>query len=66
MTPGYPLSYLLGKHLILGLKKEIKQKMGNEFDEKIFHDTITATGYLPLSMVRKVFDQKLNKRKAPA
>ena len=59
-TPGYPLSYLLGKHLILKLKEEVKQKMGSGFDEKFFHDTIAFNGYLPLSMVRKVFDEKIS------
>jgi uncharacterized protein (DUF885 family) len=63
-TPGYPLSYLLGKHLILQLKKEMKQKMGSKFDEKLFHDTITANGYLPISLLRTVFDQKLRQSKA--
>jgi len=58
-TPGYPLSYLLGKHLILKLKEEVKQKMGEKFDEKFFHDTITANGYLPISMLRKIFDMKI-------
>ena len=58
-TPGYPLSYLLGKHLILKLKEEVKKKMGEKFDEKFFHDTITANGYLPISMLRKVFDMKI-------
>lgn len=60
-TPGYPLSYLLGKHLILNLKEEIKQKMGDKFDEKFFHDTIIANGYLPISMLRKIFQQKMSK-----
>jgi uncharacterized protein (DUF885 family) len=60
-TPSYALSYLLGKHLILKLKEELKQKMGDKFDEKFFHDTITANGYLPISMLRKVFDQKIGK-----
>ena len=60
-TPGYPLSYLLGKHLILQLKREVEQKMGNKFDEKSFHDTIIANGYLPMSMVRKVFEQKIGR-----
>jgi uncharacterized protein (DUF885 family) len=62
-TPGYPLSYLLGKHLILELKQELKQKMGAGFDEKLFHDTITANGYLPISLLRKVFEQNMPKRK---
>jgi uncharacterized protein (DUF885 family) len=57
-TPGYPLSYLLGKHLILQLKRDVKKRMGSKFDEKSFHDTITANGYLPMSMLRKVFEQK--------
>ena len=58
-TPGYPLSYLLGKHLILQLREEVKRKMGSKFNEKLFHDTITENGYLPVSMLRKVFDQKI-------
>jgi uncharacterized protein (DUF885 family) len=64
-TPGYPLSYLLGKHLILQLKREVEQKMGNKFDEKFFHDTIIANGYLPMSMVRKVFEQKIGRLENP-
>jgi uncharacterized protein (DUF885 family) len=55
-TPSYALSYLLGKHLILQLRKEVKTKMGKEYNEKFFHDTITANGYLPFWMLRKVFD----------
>jgi uncharacterized protein (DUF885 family) len=62
-TPGYALSYLLGKHLILNLKEELKRKMGDRFNEKFFHDTITTNGYLPISMLRKVFDQEIGKLK---
>lgn len=62
-TPSYSLSYLLGKHLILELKEQVKQKMGDKFSEKFFHDTITANGYLPMSMLRKVFNQKISKLK---
>jgi uncharacterized protein (DUF885 family) len=53
--PGYPLSYLLGKHMLLKLKEEVHQQMGDKFDERIFHDTITANGYLPISLLRKIF-----------
>jgi uncharacterized protein (DUF885 family) len=60
-TPGYALSYLLGKHLILKLKEEVKKKMGNKFDEKFFHDTIAANGYLPIAMLHRLFDQKISK-----
>jgi uncharacterized protein (DUF885 family) len=63
-TPGYALSYLLGKHLILQLREDVKQKAGAKYNEKFFHDTITANGYLPISLLRKVFDQKIVKLKA--
>jgi uncharacterized protein (DUF885 family) len=33
--------------------------MGEKFDEKFFHDTITANGYLPICMLRKIFDMKI-------
>jgi len=63
-TPGYQLSYLLGKHLILQLKKEVKQKMGNRYSDRFFHDTITANGYMPISLVRRVFEQKIGRIEA--
>jgi uncharacterized protein (DUF885 family) len=58
-TPGYPLSYLLGKHLILRLRKDIRRNMGATFTDKFFHDTITANGYLPIAMVRSIFELKI-------
>ena len=60
-SPGYPLSYLYGKHLIMRLRDEIKKKMGSKYSDKFFHDTITANGYLPISLLRKVFDFKIAK-----
>jgi hypothetical protein len=62
-SPGYPLSYLTGKHLILQLREEIKSKMGARFTEKFFHDTITANGYLPITLLREVFNRKIPKLK---
>jgi len=57
-TPGYALSYLLGKHLILQLKQDVKKRMGDKFAEKLFHDTVIANGYLPFSLLRNIFNQK--------
>lgn len=64
LTPSYPLSYLLGKHLILKLKDEVKKKMGDKFSERFFHDTVVANGELPIFLLSKVFDMKLAQRKA--
>ena len=63
-SPSYPLSYLLGKHLILALREEVMQKTGTKYNEKFFHDTITANGYLPISLLREVFDQEIVKLRA--
>jgi uncharacterized protein (DUF885 family) len=59
LTPGYPLSYLIGKHLILKLRSDIEKRMSKRFSEKFFHDTITANGELPISLLREIFDMKL-------
>ncbi|UCG44693.1 MAG: DUF885 domain-containing protein, partial [Candidatus Bathyarchaeota archaeon] len=58
-SPGYPLSYLLGKHLMLKLRDDVKAKMGEKFNEKFFHDTVIANGYLPMSKLRETFAQRL-------
>ena len=60
-SPGQPLSYLLGKHFILKLRDEIKEKMGGKYSEKFFHDTMIENGYLPNSMIKDVFELKLAK-----
>ena len=58
-TPGYPLSYLLGKHLILQLREEVKRKMGSKYSDRFFHDTVAANGFLPISLLKEVFNQKI-------
>lgn len=63
-TPGYALSYLLGKHLILQLRKEVKQELGNKYSDKFFHNVILENGYLPVSLLRKVFKQRIIKLKS--
>jgi len=50
--------------LILKLKKEVKQKMGDKFSERIFHDVLTANGELPMFLLRKAFDMKIAQLKA--
>lgn len=60
-TSGYALSYLLGKHLVLRLRDEVKERMGDRYNEKFFHDTIAENGYLSISLLREVFEQRLTK-----
>ena len=53
-TPGYQLSYLLGKVLILGLREEERRRLGPDFSLKAFHDTLLRNGSLPISFHRRL------------
>ncbi len=53
-TPGYQLSYLLGKVLILGLREEEKRRRGADFSLLAFHDTLLRNGSLPISFHRRL------------
>ncbi|MFO8110553.1 MAG: DUF885 domain-containing protein [Thermoplasmata archaeon] len=58
-NPAYQLSYLLGKHMILELKEEVKEKMGDRYSEKFFHDTILYTGSVPIKYLRERFYERI-------
>ena len=58
-NPAYQLSYLLGKVMIKDLKEDIREKMGDDFSEKFFHDTILYSGSVPIKYLRKIFDKKI-------
>ena len=53
-TPGYQLSYLLGKVLILGLREDEKRRRGAAFSLRAFHDTLLTNGSLPISFHRRL------------
>jgi uncharacterized protein (DUF885 family) len=53
-TPGYQLSYLLGKVLIVGLREEERRRLGPGFSLKAFHDTLLRNGSLPISFHRRL------------
>ncbi|MFQ6134708.1 MAG: DUF885 domain-containing protein [Nitrososphaerales archaeon] len=53
-TPGYQLSYYLGKHLIKGLKKDAEKLWGDQYSDRRFHDLILGSGGLPIKLLKKV------------
>jgi uncharacterized protein (DUF885 family) len=57
--PSYPLSYLLGKHMIKDLKKKVKDTMGSRFSDKFFHDTIIYEGTMPIALMEEIFEHKI-------
>ncbi len=53
-TPGQALSYMIGRHLVLDLRKNLEGKLGEKFDEKKFHDIVAGYGNLPFSLIKEV------------
>jgi len=51
-TPGYGICYLIGRHMVMELKQELKQKLGPRFSEKRFHDLVAENGNLPFYLAR--------------
>jgi uncharacterized protein (DUF885 family) len=54
--PGQALAYKLGQLEILKLREEARQKLGNKFDIRAFHDEVLGNGALPLD----VLDSEVN------
>ncbi len=52
--PSYPLSYLLGRTLLLGLRADEQRRLGDRFSLKGFHDTLLRNGSLPVSFHRRL------------
>ena len=52
--PTYPLSYLLGRTLLLELRSDEQRRLGDRFDLKGFHDTLLRNGSLPISFHRRL------------
>jgi uncharacterized protein (DUF885 family) len=51
VLPGQACSYKIGQMKILALRKEAKERLGDQFDLRKFHSEILERGVLPLSML---------------
>ena len=58
-NPGYQLSYLVGKHLIQALQRDVKKRLGKAYSDKFFHDTILYSGSLPMRYMRQILEYKV-------
>ncbi len=52
--PTYPLSYLLGRTLLLELRADEQRRLGDAFSLRGFHDTLLRNGSLPISFHRRL------------
>jgi uncharacterized protein (DUF885 family) len=53
-TPTYPLSYMLGKVLLLELRADETRRLGDHFSLQAFHDALLRHGSLPISFHRRL------------
>lgn len=66
MSPGYPLSYLYGKKMLLELRKWTASKMGKRFSDRFFHDAVLSAGSLPMALMKKELEWRIREaRSAP-
>ena len=54
-TPGYQLSYLYGKHLLLQLREQRRRREGAAFDLRAFHDRLLYAGGVPAAFWEALF-----------
>jgi uncharacterized protein (DUF885 family) len=54
--PGQALAYKLGQLEILRLRAEAKEKLGERFDIRAFHDAVLSNGAIPLPLLRRAID----------
>jgi len=57
VLPGQATSYKIGMLDIQRLRKHVKQKLGEKFDIRDFHDVILGGGALPLSLLDRRVNQ---------
>lgn len=52
--PTYPMSYLVGRTLLVELREAERRRQGDAFSLRAFHDTLLRNGSLPLSFHRRL------------
>jgi len=62
--PGQALAYKLGQMKIIELRERARQRLGDRFDIKTFHDAVLSEGPLPLDVLEKHMDRWIASQKA--
>jgi len=60
-TPGYQLSYLIGKFLLLDLRNHVRERLGDKYSNQFFHNTILDSGGIPIHFLKRLFDIRIAK-----
>lgn len=64
-SPGQALGYMMGRLEIDRIRTAAKEKLGSRFDIKVFHDTMLATGSVPIATLQRVVDEAVEAHQQP-
>ena len=64
VAPGQALAYKVGMMKILELRERAKTSLGTRFDIREFHDEVLTNGAMPLSVLERVIDAYIARKKA--
>jgi uncharacterized protein (DUF885 family) len=56
-TPAQALAYKLGERLIRAKRADAEARLGDDFDQRWFHDVILGLGSVPLPTLARVLDE---------
>ncbi len=56
VMPGQACAYKIGMMKILELREKAKEKLGDKFDLKEFHNVVLKTGAVPLDILEEIVD----------
>jgi len=62
--PGQALAYKIGQLKFLELRARAERELGGKYDIRDFHDTVLATGAVPLDILERTVDDWIADRKA--